>query len=422
MKRNTLHKLLIALALLLSIALLACACGSTPDPVPTPDPETPEDPTPKLTYTVTVTDEASAPVSDATVRIFSGTAEKGTATTNASGVATLEVEEGLYTSVKVSKTGYVEQEANIPMDVKSVSVRLATDNNATYTITVEDFNGNRLAGVAVKMCIGELCRIPGVTNANGVSVQTWEKGDYKVEAILSGYYTEDQYHYFESGSTEMTITMIPNPGCEANPFRFENLENNSITVPAGKTVYYAGRVMGTTMTLLGTDVTVRHDGQDHTAVGGVVTIENCKGDIYAPSLFAITNNGTAEATYTVSFAHPVGSMENPAPLTIGSNSANTGSNGYFYTYTATEAGTLTITIDTGCADWSYTINVYPVGHDDDYEDEIEPAYGNTYTSADDTPVATQSVSVPANAVVEITIAAAAESATVPFTASFETNT
>ena len=417
MKKNTFRKLLIILGVLLSITLRVCACGETTDP--TPDPETPEDSTPTVTYAVTVTNESGTPVEGATVRIFSGSAEKGSATTNASGVATLALEEGMYTSVKVSKTGYVEQEATIPMEAKSVSVRLAADNTATYTITVEDNYGNRLAGVAVKMCIGELCRIPGVTDANGVSVQTWEKGDYKVEAILSGYYTEDQYHYFESGSTQMTITMIPNPGTEANPIWFEDTENCSITVPAGKTVYYAGRVAGTTMTLIGTNVTVRHNDSDHTAESGAVTIENCTGSIYAPSVFAITNNGSAEATYAVSFAFPVGHMDNPATLTVGANSAITGPDGYFYTYTATEAGTLTLTVDGACTDWSYVINVYPAGHDDSYEDDIEPNYGETYSSTDDTPVATTTVSVPANAVVEITVGATSDQATVSFTVSFE---
>ena len=149
MKKNTFRKLLIILGVLLSITLLVCACGETTDP--TPDPETPEDSTPTVTYAVTVTNESGTPVEGATVRIFSGSAEKGSATTNASGVATLALEEGMYTSVKVSKTGYVEQEATIPMEAKSVSVRLAADNTATYTITVEDNYGNRLAGVAVKM-------------------------------------------------------------------------------------------------------------------------------------------------------------------------------------------------------------------------------------------------------------------------------
>ena len=71
-----------------------------------------------------------------------------------------------------------------------------------------------------------------------------------------------------------------------------------------------------------------------------------------PAIITITTEGEN----TLKFTWPVGVMNNPADLVIGENSVTlaAGSQGYYYTWTATANGTLTVTI-TG-ENWFYVIN------------------------------------------------------------------
>ena len=100
------------------------------------------------------------------------------------------------------------------------------------------------------------------------------------------------------------------------------------------------------MTLNGSNVTVAHEGNTYTAENGILTINNCGGNMIFPGVFAITNNGTEEATYTVSFAYPLGDMGNPEEILLGYNETKLpeSSYGYYYTWTATTNGTLTFEI------------------------------------------------------------------------------
>ena len=78
-----------------------------------------------------------------------------------------------------------------------------------YTITVVDEGGNPIAGAMVQMC-KDSC-IPGMTDAAGVASFTMAEDDYKVSFLTmpAGYELVDETSefYFESGSTEMTITL-----------------------------------------------------------------------------------------------------------------------------------------------------------------------------------------------------------------------
>lgn len=79
----------------------------------------------------------------------------------------------------------------------------------TYSITVVDEEGTPIAGAMVQICM-ETC-YPGVTNESGVAQFSVQEADYKVSflSLPAGYTysTEEDTFYFESGSTEMTITL-----------------------------------------------------------------------------------------------------------------------------------------------------------------------------------------------------------------------
>ena len=78
-----------------------------------------------------------------------------------------------------------------------------------YTITVVDEGGNPIAGAMVQMC-KDSC-IPGMTDGSGVATFTMAEDDYKVSFLTmpAGFELVDETSefYFESGSTEMTITL-----------------------------------------------------------------------------------------------------------------------------------------------------------------------------------------------------------------------
>lgn len=80
---------------------------------------------------------------------------------------------------------------------------------AVYTITVVDEGGNPIAGAMVQMC-KDSC-IPGMTDANGVASFTMAEDDYKVSFLTmpAGFELVDETSefYFESGSTEMILTL-----------------------------------------------------------------------------------------------------------------------------------------------------------------------------------------------------------------------
>lgn len=83
------------------------------------------------------------------------------------------------------------------------------DGMVKYTIAVVDEGGNPIAGAMVQMC-KDSC-IPGATDASGVATFTMPEDDYKVSFLTmpAGFELVDETSefYFESGSTEMTITL-----------------------------------------------------------------------------------------------------------------------------------------------------------------------------------------------------------------------
>ena len=107
-----------------------------------------------------------------------------------------------------------------------------------------------------------------------------------------------------------------------------------VTVPAGKTMYLiASRVAGMEMTI--------NDGE------AVI----CGGNMMNPYAWTITNDGAEAAEYIIKVAFPAGSDMNPVvieDMTWYNSEVSQAAgdfDGYFYTYTATETGTVTLYFD-----------------------------------------------------------------------------
>lgn len=164
-----------------------------------------------------------------------------------------------------------------------------------------------------------------------------------------------------AGEVTFTASFMPGSGTEESPYQLINKLETSVTVEAGQTVYYQGKFTGMTFSLYGDNVSVIHDDATHQAADGVISFTVTGGDNYYPSVFGITNNSGETATYEMKITYPVGTYGNPESLKFDeSNHANltADSIGYFFGWTATADGTLTITMveESNVNGWMYAIS------------------------------------------------------------------
>lgn len=82
-------------------------------------------------------------------------------------------------------------------------------SKVTYVVTVVDDDGNPLSGATVQLCVGDLCKLPSPTNAEGVATFEYDAAEYTVKVTLSGYSGEASYT-FPEGSSELTVVLSAN--------------------------------------------------------------------------------------------------------------------------------------------------------------------------------------------------------------------
>ncbi len=156
-------------------------------------------------------------------------------------------------------------------------------------------------------------------------------------------------------SLDAQLSIIGNLlGTEKNPIVVA-FPGFTAEIAASQTLYYqCFNMNGVNFNLSGTNAIVTHIGQEYSGENITFAVV-CNGR--DPDVFAITNPGTSDATYEVTFANPLGQRENPAPLVLGTNilTQEAGADDYYYTFKATKAGTLTLTFDEN-AQWVYTVN------------------------------------------------------------------
>ena len=140
------------------------------------------------TLTVEVQDQDGEPLADATVSV-----DGEQVTTDADGIATVELEDGEYT-VTAEKDGYEEASTDVTIDGEDESVSLTLEAVAdlhTLTVEVQDQDGEPLADATVSVD-GEQV----TTDADGIATVELEDGEYTVTAEKDGY---------EEASTDVTI-------------------------------------------------------------------------------------------------------------------------------------------------------------------------------------------------------------------------
>ena len=122
-------------------------------------------------------------------------------------------------------TAEVNTQATTP-EVTTPEETTPEDTSVTYTVTVVDENGAAISGATVQLCVGDICRLPSVTNNEGVATFKFGEADYIVKVTLKGY-TGEAYYAFPTGKTELTVQLTKIPE-ETTP---EEITPEEVTTP-----------------------------------------------------------------------------------------------------------------------------------------------------------------------------------------------
>jgi hypothetical protein len=113
--------------------------------------------------------------------------------------------------------------------------------------------------------------------------------------------------------------------------------------------YSLYKVTDTTLTIQSSDAYVVYNGKTYTPVNGIVTVPGLySSSTNVPVDIAVGNLGSSAQSFYVTLRYPIGHRMNPYQLNMGSvftYSAKGNSQGVYYTYRASSAGTLTIRLD-----------------------------------------------------------------------------
>ncbi len=199
-------------------------------------------------------------------------------------------------------------------------------------------------------------------------------------------------------------------GTEAIPYLVKTESVTGIRVLPGQTVLLNGRVYGTTMVISGAaNAKLVFQDTEYTPGGDSirVAIPEAQAGHSEMLTFALTNCSGSIQIYTVSFEIPVGTLNNPDKLTMGSHtvSVTADGSGYVYQWTASADGVLTLQMEG--SNWYYQL--YNL-------DSYKVSEGNSTDSGENP----GTIEVKAGQVVKITINSGnGKAASVTFTASLK---
>ncbi len=210
--KNSIFRKVIAVCLLICVLSLTCACNKKQDPAEN-ETDTSEATSSTATYTITVVDQNNTPIKGAIVELYVGNNCEALALTKANGVVSFADTDRANYTVKVSCSGYTGEASyrfaanSTEMTVQLTSAQAST--KTTYTVKLIDTNNQPIVGTDVQLCVGDLCRLPQATNADGVATFELDPDNYTVKIPnLQGYVIE-AYYTFPSNSTELTIQLTP---------------------------------------------------------------------------------------------------------------------------------------------------------------------------------------------------------------------
>ena len=192
-------------------------------------------------------------------------------------------------------------------------------------------------------------------------------------------------------------------GSEGNPYPVILSEDGATAfeVAAYSTAYYAS-----SRAIYGKEMVINNVGNCIVTILGRTIAPDANGTISVvlptdkemcgqPITISVTNDSEENVVLTAKFAVQEGTMDNPEVITeLGNHEVELkeGNNGYFFTWTAEKAGTLTFDISATTGGWTYCIN-----------NLWQSKYGDTHWSDDESVVTSESISVEAGDLVQIIV-------------------
>ncbi|MBQ7801941.1 MAG: redoxin domain-containing protein [Oscillospiraceae bacterium] len=186
------------------------------------------------------------------------------------------------------------------------------------------------------------------------------------ERILSYYGAEDYVQ-----TIAKTVDDIPETeeereartiGTKENPIEFGGFSSYTVNVAPDEEVYMnIYKVTQLYVQIRDADAYVIYGGKTYKPSGGVVGLSIASQDVSTPVSLVVGNSGDEEKNFTLSFSLFKGTMGNPYAMSLGKFDAavSAGNNqGVYFTYKATEAGTLAVRCLSATAGVDYDFTLY----------------------------------------------------------------
>ena len=233
------------------------------------------------------------------------------------------------------------------------------ENTVKYTITVIDQYENAIAGAKIVL-IDEFDEYDYnsavTTDENGVVEIEITNNEFVAIRIVE----LPEYHLNTAGTVkledekEITLSITNNTpnGTAQHPYYMADEENFTVSIDAGKTVYYTilgggGRIL--TIENCPDGFKLYFDGIEYVAEAGTIMfiIPSSEASSNARPL-AFENTGAEKITVSGTIVSPKGSLENPHEAVCGVLYEETIEKGFtvYYEWVATETGTAVITSET----------------------------------------------------------------------------
>lgn len=216
------------------------------------------------------------------------------------------------------------------------------DGKITYTVNVKDIEENPIAGVEVQFCVGDNCKAPVYSDANGVATITLDPDDYHVK-INPGVYAADPAEYeFPEGSTTLDVTVYKLPdGSENEPIPVED-DITQVRLKANAKLYYMILMPSyKTVTIENEKAVIEYNGNTYTARDGKVEVNLDAGRM---ATIAVSASDGKLTVFDMKITVKEGTPQNPAVLTsLESITVSVPENdSVHYKWIATASGTLTV--------------------------------------------------------------------------------
>ena len=216
------------------------------------------------------------------------------------------------------------------------------------TFVVKLDNGEPLSGIKFTLTRGAKS-FALESDSNGIASQKLEAGPYAIEydyETLPEYCVPDTFGFkLEEDTSTVELVIVNNTpdGTATKPFPVRENETE-ITLNAGEEIYFVYRGATTKkLTIAEEGITVSYNGTTYNAENGVVSLDFYP-EIGKETLYSVKNNTDSLITTTMSLIAPLGSNENPIPLTESSSVASVSEEEtVYYKWTADMDGVLVVT-------------------------------------------------------------------------------